>query len=1057
MVLTIPNHGLVNNDAVVIDDNSITFTCDKDSNATNHSYPRSTDPASGQYLTVSNVTTNTFRVNVGASAPSDQYVHTFVSATTDSVKTIGGGGYVGVTTTIFPDHDRSLDVFNIIDANRLNVLVGPSSIPHIYQGGGEIYKHYSLNHGSGYRGPVSIGVTDLEYEHRFSRSLVDSVSTQRDIHIDVLAPDNSNYAVTGNDRNGDVSGNNQTITVAVGDTLTFDLNYGSGLHPFFIRDSDGGPSVSSPAATNNGAQGGGEVSWTPNTPGTYVYQCSSHPSMLGTIVVTTAVALTPTSVQYTSHSGVMVLTVGSHKLTTSDTVGFTNNGLFFRCSKDQYFTEHSYPRSTDPVSGINTSITTVTPNSITVNVGKGGGGGYGAQVSAQVGVGGSLAFSIDAAGQDYINPRLMIPEPNYENMEVTGVSRLGIGSTTATGENLLLNLTVGAAGTEHIAGTGATMFNIDTFKVVRNGYAFQVGDVLTVSGLVTAAHLTEPVADFQLEVTEVFNDFFSSWSFGELDYIDSVAGYQDGIRTRFPLYYENDLLSFELDPASDLSSAIDLDAVLVIFINGVLQKPGYAYNFTGGTSFTFSTAPKVNDKVDIFFYVGKDGVDVGITTVTETVKVGDDVFIKKHPLFQNTVDQLTSRTLTELLGSDTMETPTYTGPGINSSTFKPFDWIKQKKDKFINGDVVYKTRNIIEPLIFPTAKIIGDVNTNSTEIFVDNAQFFDYDEIQYDYKQTTFRCDALIVSHDEPVAAAFTATVNASGSVDTLTITNPGAGYTGSTLPIAFAAPKSVGVGVGTTATATATVSAAGTITSVSLTNAGFGYTSTNPPNTIIEIPSATTQSIFNIANVQGFSGIITGIAPATGSNGETAIKFMYNSLKDYTTLGKLQNGNATGTLVAGYPIVISDTKVGNGVTSVYSADGDIVSIGTTFLDNIYIVDSATSLAANGEVICNVQSTSVLSGITSTGSFDQTNAGSTVSLGRISWGRIYNFQERVNPIAIGVTGLTYNSGLTTHPTIQRRGDFGEFNTGAVLSRKPRAQQNAITDLYVDNILPFYGG
>ena len=214
---------------------------------------------------------------------------------------------------------------------------------------------------------------------------------------------------------------------------------------------------------------------------------------------------------------------------------------------------------------------------------------------------------------------------------------------------------------------------------------------------------------------------------------------------------------------------------------------------------------------------------------------------------------------------------------------------------------------------------------------------------------------------------------------------------------------------------------------------------------------------VFNIANVQGFSGIITGIAPATGSNGETAIKFMYNSLKDYTTLGKLQNGNATGTLVAGYPIVISDTKVGNGVTSVYSADGDIVSIGTTFLDNVYIVDSATSLAANGEVICNVQSTSVLSGITSTGSFDQTNAGSTVSLGRISWGRIYNFQERVNPIAIGVTGLTYNSGLNTHPTIQRRGDFGEFNTGAVLSRKPRAQQNAITDLYVDNILPFYGG
>ena len=980
----------------------------------------------------------------------------------DSVKLVGlhftcTPAYSGITTTIFPDHERSLDVYNVIDANRLNVLVGPSSITHHYNHSGEIYKHFSLNHGSGYRGPVSIGVTDLEFEHRFSRSLADSVSTQRDIQIDVTGVDSNNqyYTLSGNDRTGDVSGNDITIEVAVGDTLNFNLNYGGG-HPFEIRDSNGGSPVSSPAATNNGATSG-TVSWTPNTAGTYVYQCTSHPDMVGTITVTAAVALTPTAAQYTPHSGVMVLTVGSHTLTTSDTVGFTNNSLFFRCSDDQFFTEQSYPRSTDPVSGINTSITAVTSNSITVNVGKGGGGGYGAQVSAQVGVGGSLSFSIDAPGQDYINPRLIIPEPNYENMEVTGVSRLGIGSTTVTGENLLLNLTVGAAGTEHIAGTGATMFNIDTFKIARNGYAFQIGDVLTVSGLVTAAHLTEPVADFQLEVTEVFNDFFASWSFGELDYIDSIAGYQDGIRTRFPLYYENDLLSFELDPASDLSSAIDLDAVLVIFINGVLQTPGYAYNFTGGTSFTFTTAPKVNDKVDVFFYVGKDGVDVGITTVTETLKVGDDVFIKKHPLFQSTVDQLTNRTLTELLGSDTMETPTYTGPGINSSTFKPFDWIKQKKDKFINGDVVYKTRNIIEPLIFPTAKIIGDVNTDSTEIFVDNAQFFDYDEIQYDYKQTTFRCDAFIVTADEPVAAAFTATVNTSGSIDNLTITNPGFGYTGSTLPIAFAAPKSVGVGVGTTATATATVSAAGTITSVSLTNAGFGYTSTNPPNTIIEVPAATTQSIFNIANVQGFTGIITGIAPATGSNGETAIKFMFNSLKDYTVLGKLQNGNATGTLLAGYPIVISDTKVGNGVTSVYSADGDVVSIGTTFLDNIYIVDSITSLAANGEVICNVQSTSNLTGIAATGNFDQTQAGLTTSLGRLSWGRIYNFQERVNPIAIGVTGLTYNSGLTTHPTIQRRGDFGEFNTGAVLSRKPRAQQNAINDLYVDNILPFYGG
>ena len=95
LVLTIANHGLAVGDAVVLDTGSICFTCDKDSNNSTHCYPRATDPAAGQYLTITNRTTNTFRVNVGASAASDQYVHTFVSAAANSVKTIGGGGYVG--------------------------------------------------------------------------------------------------------------------------------------------------------------------------------------------------------------------------------------------------------------------------------------------------------------------------------------------------------------------------------------------------------------------------------------------------------------------------------------------------------------------------------------------------------------------------------------------------------------------------------------------------------------------------------------------------------------------------------------------------------------------------------------------------------------------------------------------------------------------------------------------------------------------------------------------------------------------------------------------------
>ena len=54
----------------------------------------------------------------------------------------------------------------------------------------------------------------------------------------------------------------------------------------------------------------------------------------------------------------------------------------------------------------------------------------------------------------------------------------------------------------------------------------------------------------------------------------------------------------------------------------------------------------------------------------------------------------------------------------------------------------------------------------------------------------------------------------------------------------------------------------------------------------------------------------------------------------------------------------------------------------------------------------------------------------------MSWGRIYgNDVERgSSPISIGVTGLTVDAGLSTFPTIQRRGDFGEDRTGAIRSR-----------------------
>ena len=87
MTITIAGHGFVNGEHIKITDNSLTFTCAKDVNATQHTYPRVTDPVSNKWLVISGVTTDTFNVQVLDSVPSTNVsTHAFVSATTNAIK-----------------------------------------------------------------------------------------------------------------------------------------------------------------------------------------------------------------------------------------------------------------------------------------------------------------------------------------------------------------------------------------------------------------------------------------------------------------------------------------------------------------------------------------------------------------------------------------------------------------------------------------------------------------------------------------------------------------------------------------------------------------------------------------------------------------------------------------------------------------------------------------------------------------------------------------------------------------------------------------------------------
>ena len=858
-------------------------------------------------------------------------------------------GYSGVTTTIFQDHERPLFLVGVVSERSFEVQAGPSTIVHTYEGGGHAFEFFEdLTFGSGYRGPVAIGVEDINFLHKF------------------------------------VSSTNNSITA------------------------------------NSGAQ------------------------------------FTPTDVIYESSTGDLTLIIPSHGLDTSNTIKIATNSLVFTCDKDNHFSNHPYPRATDPANNVFLTITSVTTDTITVNVGAGGGGGTGAEVTATVGVGGTLAFNIVSSGSGYINPQINIPEPIYENLEVEGISRLGVGATTETGKNLLLNVGVSAATTS--VGIGSTLFTISEFEIARAGYAFKKGDKFKPVGLVTAAHLSAPIQEFELEVVEIFNDKFSAWQFGEIDSIDSIKFLQDGQRVRFPLFFNGELISFEKDDTNDLSSLIDLDAVLLIFVNGVLQKPGISYQFNGGTTFTFTEPPQGetgeglndHDQVDIYFYKGIDGIDVQLENVMETIKIGDNLRIFKSDVSPGiTTTQTNERVVKEILNTDKVDTDIYTGLGIDEFNQKPIRWTKQKRDLQINGTLVAKSRSILEAQIYPTSKIIGDFTTTSgigvqgsNSIFVDDAQSFFFENR---YGLTISGVDALVTSGEIPTPASAVANVSGTGTISSLTITESGSGYEG-TVDVRIAAPPSgIGVGVGTTATATLTVSN-GSVAFNQMTDGGLGYDSSNPPQVVIESPPFKNEQIKNIVNFEGYTGIITGITTTTRTGPNAlALKFDFHAVTRGTD-GGFVNALAN-TLKVGYPILITDTKVGQGLTSVNSSNSEVVGIGTTFLDNVYIVNTVDMSAggAKGTITCNVHTNSntAIAGIAQTGFFQLNGVGITTSLGKLSWGRLYGSSNvgsdlirSSNPISIGVTGLTVDAGLSTFPTIQRKnydniGETGHRNTGSI--------------------------
>jgi hypothetical protein len=604
----------------------------------------------------------------------------------------------------------------------------------------------------------------------------------------------------------------------------------------------------------------------------------------------------------------------------------------------------------------------------------------------------SVAITNPGSGYTSTNPPVVVfdePLP-YDDIPLI----YSASSPTGIGTGATVNMIVGAAS------------SVIDFQINNLGYGYGNGEILTVAiggtvGIPTDT--TKTYDEFQISIDQVFDDTFGGYNVGQLQVLDYLDRQFDGFAVTFDLEISGNPFS----AAVAKGSRIKLDQTLLVFLNDILQQPGVAYQYKGGSTITFTEPPKVGDTGRVLFYKGTADVDVAFIDVLETVKVGDTLDLNNNPYNgQGLALDEDPRVVTGINTVDSVKTNPYSGPGIvtDRSILRPLTWCKQTVDRIINGQVVGKDRTHYEPLIYPSSYLIQPVGVTSFTAYVDSVRPLYNGENEATIR--TFQETILINSQDVVVAASATAVVSAAGTVSSLTITNAGTGYT-----VAPEVTISNPVGLGSTqrASATATISG-GVVSTLTVTGPGTGYTSTNPPVVLIGSPKIIREKL-TVDTYSGDNGVIVGLG-TTVSGAQNQFFFdlfipINSFMRDADLVGTAVtvSGISTGDF-----LVIYDTDISIGSTfASQDTAGSSVGLGTTFIDCVYQVASSETRTMNVTGIGNSDVRRIFVNVDTVGTgFGYTEA---PNMGNFSWGKIV-FDTRTNAksyntyLQNGVTGLT---------------------------------------------------
>ena len=261
--------------------------------------------------------------------------------------------------------------------------------------------------------------------------------------------------------------------------------------------------------------------------------------------------------------------------------------------------------------------------------------------------------------------------------------------------------------------------NIAEYNLTEEGIAYKVDDILTVSGIVTDPRVGVNT-EFTLKVQELENDKFSGFYPGQFILFDDIAPFFNDIRKKFTLSVTTsgvtEILSLKTLPGSDM----DISNNIFIYINDILQTPVSSYTFKG-SRVIFTEAPKSNSKCSVFYFRGSKR-DVETVEPVASVKAGDIVKINENRLDPLDTDQF-DRTTKRIVASDVLETFSYNSIGVNTAqdAERPLSWEKQKKDQILSGVLIPKSRPALKSRVLPTTRIIKNVGQLDDSFYVNNA------------------------------------------------------------------------------------------------------------------------------------------------------------------------------------------------------------------------------------------------------------------------------------------------------------------------------------------------